>query len=104
MMDLASMRSEEHTSELQSRGHLVCRLLLEKKRTSAEPHPRRPGGSASGSPPLTMSPPNASTGHNAGGEGGCSMKPPPTVALPFFLKKAAPAEFTLFSPPAPPRY
>src|SRR5690625_5346491 len=26
-----SMRSEEHTSELQSRGHLVCRLLLEKK-------------------------------------------------------------------------
>src|SRR5207253_11111165 len=26
-----SNRSEEHTSELQSRGHLVCRLLLEKK-------------------------------------------------------------------------
>src|SRR5437870_13786084 len=29
MLDAA--RSEEHTSELQSRGHLVCRLLLEKK-------------------------------------------------------------------------
>src|SRR5690625_6900408 len=28
--DLAVVRSEEHTSELQSRGHLVCRLLLEK--------------------------------------------------------------------------
>src|SRR5215208_7241795 len=27
-----SSRSEEHTSELQSRGHLVCRLLLEKKK------------------------------------------------------------------------
>src|SRR5207253_9602940 len=27
-----SERSEEHTSELQSRGHLVCRLLLEKKK------------------------------------------------------------------------
>src|SRR5439155_24629636 len=27
----ARERSEEHTSELQSRGHLVCRLLLEKK-------------------------------------------------------------------------
>src|SRR5690625_6426387 len=27
------LRSEEHTSELQSRGHLVCRLLLEKKNT-----------------------------------------------------------------------
>src|SRR5439155_18387791 len=28
---IACLRSEEHTSELQSRGHLVCRLLLEKK-------------------------------------------------------------------------
>src|SRR5690625_1490241 len=28
----AGDRSEEHTSELQSRGHLVCRLLLEKKK------------------------------------------------------------------------
>src|SRR5690625_6550299 len=30
---VAPWRSEEHTSELQSRGHLVCRLLLEKKKT-----------------------------------------------------------------------
>src|SRR5207253_7812647 len=30
------MRSEEHTSELQSRGHLVCRLLLEKKKYNQE--------------------------------------------------------------------
>src|SRR5439155_23193286 len=29
-------RSEEHTSELQSRGHLVCRLLLEKKKRGEE--------------------------------------------------------------------
>src|SRR2546429_6387451 len=29
------IRSEEHTSELQSRLHLVCRLLLEKKKTSS---------------------------------------------------------------------
>src|SRR5690625_5511525 len=28
-------RSEEHTSELQSRGHLVCRLLLEKKKRAS---------------------------------------------------------------------
>src|SRR5207253_7654728 len=28
-------RSEEHTSELQSRGHLVCRLLLEKKKAES---------------------------------------------------------------------
>src|SRR5690625_5701018 len=30
----ANVRSEEHTSELQSRGHLVCRLLLEKKKNT----------------------------------------------------------------------
>src|SRR5690625_5555756 len=30
--DFCGMRSEDHTSELQSRGHLVCRLLLENKK------------------------------------------------------------------------
>src|SRR5690625_7128245 len=30
IIEAAKKRSEEHTSELQSRGHLVCRLLLEK--------------------------------------------------------------------------
>src|SRR5439155_13395056 len=41
-LDESELRSEEHTSELQSRGHLVCRLLLEKKKTqfalNAAPH------------------------------------------------------------------
>src|SRR5690554_7369484 len=32
VFDLVAARSEEHTSELQSRPHLVCRLLLEKKK------------------------------------------------------------------------
>src|SRR3712207_8383968 len=32
--DVAAERSEEHTSELQSRQYLVCRLLLEKKKIS----------------------------------------------------------------------
>src|SRR3712207_8442318 len=32
----ADLRSEEHTSELQSRQYLVCRLLLEKKKTIVE--------------------------------------------------------------------
>src|SRR2546422_2750867 len=32
------IRSEEHTSELQSRLHLVCRLLLEKKKTNTKAH------------------------------------------------------------------
>src|SRR2546429_6058360 len=38
-------RSEEHTSELQSRLHLVCRLLLEKKKTDARSCPSRSAGS-----------------------------------------------------------
>src|SRR5437870_13556043 len=33
-LDHIRKRSEEHTSELQSRGHLVCRLLLEKKKNT----------------------------------------------------------------------
>src|SRR3989442_11567941 len=36
-------RSEEHTSELQSRPHLVCRLLLEKKKRPLPPPPRSKG-------------------------------------------------------------
>src|SRR5258705_4123669 len=34
---LITQRSEEHTSELQSLRHLVCRLLLEKKKTNQTP-------------------------------------------------------------------
>src|SRR2546421_7448109 len=34
----ANVRSEEHTSELQSRSDLVCRLLLEKKKKKNKPH------------------------------------------------------------------
>src|SRR2546430_11285367 len=41
-------RSEEHTSELQSQSNLVCRLLLEKKKTSIH--------SGSLPPPATLSP------------------------------------------------
>src|SRR5437899_6342959 len=37
--EVAPPRSEEHTSELQSLRHLVCRLLLEKKKTSASKDP-----------------------------------------------------------------
>src|SRR5262245_63530581 len=37
----SGVRSEEHTSELQSLRHLVCRLLLEKKKPSLKRHPYR---------------------------------------------------------------
>src|SRR3989449_7634222 len=36
--DIQDLRSEEHTSELQSRLHLVCRLLLEKKKYKIASH------------------------------------------------------------------
>src|SRR5258708_31589701 len=38
----SNFRSEEHTSELQSPDHLVCRLLLEKKNTAASSQPTTP--------------------------------------------------------------
>src|SRR5690625_1465292 len=38
-LQLIPMRSEEHTSELQSRGHLVCRLLLETKKQPQQTKP-----------------------------------------------------------------
>src|SRR3712207_7319889 len=41
-MDLSPYRSEEHTSELQSRQYLVCRLLLEKKKCTDSDHPAKP--------------------------------------------------------------
>src|SRR2546429_2900663 len=37
-LESGSQRSEEHTSELQSRLHLVCRLLLEKKKKKTKQH------------------------------------------------------------------
>src|SRR5687768_17701002 len=39
-----AMRSEEHTSELQSRLHLVCRLLLEKKNNKLDTYATMPAG------------------------------------------------------------
>src|SRR2546422_8350323 len=38
MVEIVYGRSEEHTSELQSRLHLVCRLLLEKKKKKTKHH------------------------------------------------------------------
>src|SRR5687768_17620997 len=40
-LEVLALRSEEHTSELQSRLHLVCRLLLEKKKKNISEQNRR---------------------------------------------------------------
>src|SRR4030042_5208473 len=47
-------RSEEHTSELQSRLHLVCRLLLDKKTNTIRPRPRAPQRAHRNSHTLTV--------------------------------------------------
>src|SRR2546421_1303597 len=58
--DAAAERSEEHTSELQSRSDLVCRLLLEKKnipvRSPTGPVQHHPGGHRSSRPVSTRAP------------------------------------------------
>src|SRR2546422_6666254 len=58
---LAGRRSEEHTSELQSRLHLVCRLLLEKKKKKKQKgewqhHLKAPGATAQDEALYTPSP------------------------------------------------
>src|SRR2546421_3606737 len=54
----SSDRSEEHTSELQSRSDLVCRLLLEKKKNKATKPPRY--GQRSKQTPHRVHPPTVS--------------------------------------------
>src|SRR2546429_6903532 len=50
------VRSEEHTSELQSRLHLVCRLLLEKKTKAVECSPHLDYNHRTSTPAYTLSP------------------------------------------------
>src|SRR5437870_9736716 len=53
-------RSEEHTSELQSRGHLVCRLLLEKKKKKTTTTKKQRNRTHRTTPP-TLTPSTAAT-------------------------------------------
>src|SRR3990172_129707 len=54
------VRSEEHTSELQSRLHLVCRLLLEKKNSFSRSLPLTTQRSCFSTPSLLLLPPRRS--------------------------------------------
>src|ERR1035441_10754405 len=53
LQDRVERRSEEHTSELQSLRHLVCRLLLEKKNTGDSPPRCRDRGGRARAPGTT---------------------------------------------------
>src|SRR5690625_6232459 len=59
-------RSEEHTSELQSRGHLVCRLLLEKKNTAHGTGNHPPGSQEANPAARTMTTGSTTTLRSAG--------------------------------------
>src|SRR6202044_1700186 len=97
---LGRERSEEHTSELQSRPHLVCRLLLEKKKRN------------SGDTSIAASMPRTAQVATAQG---CVAKPPCLTKLSkpmsrkglarrysifVFLKKPRTPDTALFPPPA----
>src|SRR6201998_3548778 len=95
------VRSEEHTSELQSPVHLVCRLLLEKK---MNPVPRRPMAC----PPATTSRSTrcATRVQGAAREGDEAAAGLPVAAfyrldVAFFLKHRPPPGFPLLPHPAP---
>src|SRR2546429_1542537 len=71
------MRSEEHTSELQSRLHLVCRLLLEKKKCRCQRGPGSPcRGQCRAQPGACAAAPVhcADAGGTAGPGGYCSSR------------------------------
>src|ERR1039458_8425180 len=100
---MSSDRSEEHTSELQSLRHLVCRLLLEKKnKNPARPSPVSGAFSFcvhSAGPPGT-----GSTHAMAATSARCSGQPVGSPALPsFFLKDTRSAEITPLPKPGAPR-
>src|ERR1035438_9667880 len=96
-----SSRSEEHTSELQSLRHLVCRLLLEKKKNHLKlPHwPLQSTASSPSDVPLRACP---------GWGGGWLLARAATEGQVcvagcyfFFLKDRAPPKFPPLPPPAP---
>src|ERR1039458_953770 len=96
-------RSEEHTSELQSLRHLVCRLLLEKKKERPAGLQCRGGGAAPCG--FTRARGVAPSALGDRGAGSALMRGSTNVPCPFFffLKNGAPPEIPPFPlPPALP--
>src|SRR5258708_9874102 len=74
----AAVRSEEHTSELQSPDHLVCRLLLEKKQATALTHARKIAAPAETATTFTAPPLKPTRGSVPGPcTGAAVMRSPP---------------------------
>src|ERR1035441_7168351 len=97
---LSDTRSEEHTSELQSVRHLVCRLLLEKKRNPPPRSAPRLTRSTSVLPgPAPAVCPSALSFHWSSE---CKRVAPPAAGrFFFFLMMGPPPKFPLFPYPTP---
>src|SRR3954449_11438196 len=89
-------RSEEHTSELQSHSHLVCRLLLEKKnpRRPCHRHRHRPRPSVRTPHRRRPEPPSPSP---AAFPAPCPHTATPSAAQFFFFNDTAPTEIYTLS-------
>src|SRR4051795_13008483 len=95
------IRSEEHTSELQSHSHLVCRLLLEKKKNRAR-NDRRHRGANRGAGPRGEALSRAAVPNSPRGNASCPVSPAANQAAAlFFLNNGAPTETYPFPPPTP---
>src|SRR3954467_2242038 len=96
-----ALRSEEHTSELQSHDNLVCRLLLEKQKPTP-PTPRRAPPPAPPPPPAPLvrprRPPSLRRGPLWGGAGRGGRS---AGCVCFFFKDPAPPEIYPLPPPGP---
>src|ERR1019366_8199836 len=94
-----ALRSEEHTSELQSLTNLGCRLLLEKKNIREVEGGTAGDGRAGRAKPQASArlSPTSSCTIGSGAAGQPSSRYPPQMF--FFLNSAGPADF----PPFPPR-
>src|ERR1039457_5598532 len=93
---MAMVRSEEHTSELQSPCNLVCRLLLEKKNTTV-PHHLHPHCRARATPRLLRPQPPRRSRRGARQRARIALPAPPRmVSYFFFLMIRRPPRSTLF--------
>src|SRR6202522_379645 len=97
-------RSEEHTSELQSRRHLVCRLLLEKKNTGATGFVGSHGARGDAAHCALHRPSHSAPPYPVSTLRLRLTSPSSLARLFFFLNKRAPPEISLFPPPAPLRF
>src|SRR6202046_4145955 len=96
-----SMRSEEHTSELQSPYDLVCRLLLEKKKTKTTAWTSAGGCSSLCAPSGRGLRERASRRRTRDDVTAIGVFSARHSLFFFFLKVGAPPNFSLFPPPAP---